>query len=107
MMIDQGAIEPVNPGRSTPTPPCDPVPSTLTGGCRLVSTVAAAEKRALQQASIVGAVFLGPGTRGHRGAGGEQLPALVQRELTLPRADAPLEACANTPSAISAASGHL
>ena len=93
MMIDQGAIEAgepwkVNAERLLVTR----VPSTLTAVLQArLDGLPAAEKRALQQASIVGAVFWDQALAAIEAQAAEQLPALVQRELTLPRADAPLE----------------
>ena len=52
---------------------------------------AQAEKRALQQASVIGAVFCDQALAAVDAQAAEQLPALVQRELTLPRADAALD----------------
>jgi len=96
LLIDQGAIETggpdqpwkVNAGRLLVTH----VPSTLTGVLQTrLDGLPAPEKRALQQASIVGAVFWDQALAAIDAQAAEQLPALVRRELTLPRADAPLE----------------
>ena len=93
MLIDQGAIhtgEPwkVNADRLLVTH----VPPTLTGVLQArLDGLPAPEKRALQQASVVGAVFWDQALAAVEAQAAEQLPALVQRELTLPRADAQLD----------------
>ncbi len=67
------------------------VPSTLTGVLQArLDGLPVAEKRALQQASVVGAVFWDQALAAIEAQAAEQLPALVQRELALPRNDAPL-----------------
>ncbi|MDP3835506.1 MAG: adenylate/guanylate cyclase domain-containing protein [Hydrogenophaga sp.] len=97
MLIDQGAIETrsetgdtwkVNAERLLVTK----VPPTLTGVLQArLDGLPAPEKRALQQASVVGAVFWDQALAAVEAQAAEQLPALVQRELTLPRADAALD----------------
>jgi len=93
MLIDQGAVETgepwkVNAERLLVTQ----VPPTLTGVLQArLDGLPPAERRALQQASVVGAVFWDQALAAVEAQAAEQLPALVQRELTLPRADAPLE----------------
>ena len=93
MLIDQGAIqtgEPwkVNAERLLVTH----VPPTLTGVLQTrLDGLPAPEKRALQLASVVGAVFWDLALAAVEPQAAEQLPALVQRELTLPRADAQLD----------------
>jgi class 3 adenylate cyclase len=93
MLIDQGAIETgerwkVNAERLLVTK----VPPTLTGVLQArLDGLPLAEKRALQQASVVGAVFWDQALAAVDTQAAEQLPALVQRELTLPRADAAVE----------------
>ena len=93
MLIDQGAVETgepwkVNAERLLVTQ----VPPTLTGVLQArLDGLPQAEKRALQQASVVGAVFWDQALAAVEAQAAEQLPALVQRELTLPRADAQLE----------------
>ncbi len=97
MLIDQGAILirsetddawKVNAERLLVTH----VPPTLTGVLQArLDGLPAPEKRALQQASVVGAVFWDQALAAVEVQAAEQLPALVQRELTLPRADAKLE----------------
>ena len=95
MLIDQGAIQTgqtdgawkVNAERLLVTH----VPPTLTGVLQArLDGLPAPEKRALQQASVVGAVFWDQALAAVEREAAEQLPALVQRELTLPRADAQL-----------------
>jgi class 3 adenylate cyclase/tetratricopeptide (TPR) repeat protein len=94
MLIDQGAIrtgEPwtVNAERLLLTK----VPPTLTGVLQArLDGLPAAERRALQQASVVGVVFWDQALAAIEAQAAEQLPALVQRELTLPRADAQIDA---------------
>ena len=97
MLIDQGAIETkseagdtwkVNAERLLVTK----VPPTLTGVLQArLDGLPQAEKRALQRASVVGAVFWDQALAAVDTQAAEQLPALVQRELTLPRADAAVE----------------
>jgi len=97
MLIDQGAIETrlgadeawkVNAERLLLTS----IPPTLTGVLQArLDSLPAPERRALQQASIVGAVFWEEALKAIDPWSAEQLPALVQRELTLPLADAALE----------------
>ena len=93
MYIDQGAIETgepwkVNAERLLATQ----VPPTLTGVLQArLDGLPAPEKRALQQASVVGAVFWDQALAAVEQQAAEQLPALVERELTLPRADAQLD----------------
>ena len=109
MLVDQGAIETrsdsgeawtVNAERLLVTQ----VPPTLTGVLQArLDGLPQAEKRALQQASVIGTVFWDQALAAIEAQAAELLPALVQRELTLPRTDAALDglarACANTPSA--------
>ena len=93
MLIDQGAVETgepwkVNAERLVVTQ----VPPTLTGVLQArLDGLPAPEKRALQQASVVGAVFWDQALAAVEAQAAEQLPALVQRELALPRADAQLD----------------
>ena len=99
MLIDQGAIQTgqtgqpdgawkVNAERLLVTH----VPPTLTGVLQArLDGLPAPEKRALQQASVVGAVFWDQALAAVEQEAAEQLPALVQRALTLPRADAQLD----------------
>ena len=95
MLIDQGAIQTgqpdgawkVNAERLLVTH----LPPMLTGVLQArLDGLPAPEKRALQQASVVGAVFWDQALAAVEQEAAEQLPALVQRELTLPRADAQL-----------------
>ena len=97
MLIDQGAILTrsggsddwsVNAERLLVTQ----VPSTLTGVLQArLDGLPQAEKRALQQASIVGTVFWDQALGAIEAQAAEALPALVQRELALPRTDAALD----------------
>jgi class 3 adenylate cyclase/tetratricopeptide (TPR) repeat protein len=93
MLIDQGAVETgepwkVNAERLVVTQ----VPPTLTGVLQArLDGLPAPEKRALQQASVVGAVFWDQALAAVEAQAAEQLLALVQRELALPRADAQLD----------------
>jgi hypothetical protein len=93
MLIDQGAIHAgehwtVDAQRLMVTQ----VPPTLTGVLQArLDGLPAPEKRALQQASVVGAVFWDQALAAIEPQATDQLPALVRRQLTLPRADAALE----------------
>ncbi|MEO6103686.1 MAG: adenylate/guanylate cyclase domain-containing protein, partial [Pseudoxanthomonas sp.] len=93
MLIDQGAIhtgEPwkVNAERLLVTT----VPPTLTGVLQArLDGLPAPERRALQQASVVGAVFWDQALAAVEAHALKHLPALVLRGLTLPRADAHLD----------------
>jgi len=93
MLIEQGAIRTgdtwaVNAQQLL----VSKVPSTITGVLQArLDGLPAAEKRALQQASVVGVVFWDQALAAVEAQAAEQLPALVQRELTLPKADAPLD----------------
>ena len=93
MLIDQGAVETgepwkVNAERLVVTQ----VPPTLTGVLQArLDGLPAPEKRALQQASVVGAVFWDQALAAVEAEAAEQLLALVKRELALPRADAQLD----------------
>jgi hypothetical protein len=89
MLIDQGAIETgdiwrVNAERLLLTK----VPPTLTGVLQArLDSLPPPERLTLQQASIIGPVFwdralIALDTKAH-----DTLPALVRRELALPRAD--------------------
>jgi predicted ATPase/class 3 adenylate cyclase len=97
MMIDQGAIQTrseggdawkVNAERLLVTQ----VPATLTGVLQArLDGLPQAEKRALQQASIVGTVFWDQALAAIEAQAADALPALVQRELALPKTDAALD----------------
>jgi len=97
MLIDQGAIRTgsdsseawsVDPERLLVTH----VPPTLTGVLQArLDGLPPAEKRALQQASVVGTVFWDQALAAIEAQAAELLPALVQRELALPRTDAALD----------------
>ena len=97
MLIDQGAVLTGSQARQAWSVNAERllvtrVPATLTGVLQArLDGLPAAEKRALQQASVVGAVFWDQALAAVEALAAEQLPALVQRELTLPRADAQLE----------------
>ena len=88
-LIDQGAIQTGDTWhadaerlRSTQ------VPATLTGLLQArLDGLPAPEKRALQQASIVGMVFWDEALAAVEPRAVKQLPALVERNLTLPRAE--------------------
>lgn len=93
MLIDQGAIRTgerweVDAERLLVTK----VPSTLTGVLQArLDGLPAAERRALQQASVIGPVFWDEALAAVEPQAAAQLPALVQRGLTLPRPDAQLD----------------
>jgi len=93
MLIDQGAIETGEPWKvDAERLILTKVPATLTGVLQArLDGLPAAEKRALQQASVIGAVFWDQALAAIDAQAADQLPALVQRELTSPRGDAPLE----------------
>jgi class 3 adenylate cyclase/tetratricopeptide (TPR) repeat protein len=96
MLIDQGAIRTHSEGGAWSVDVerllVTQVPPTLTGVLQArLDGLPTSERRALQQASIVGAVFWDRALAAIETQAAEQLPSLVQRELTLPRADAPLE----------------
>ena len=93
MLIDQGAIQTGEPWKvDADRLRVTKVPPTLTGVLQArLDGLPAPVKRALQQASIVGAVFWDQALAAVEAKAAEQLPALVQRKLTLPRADAQLE----------------
>jgi class 3 adenylate cyclase/tetratricopeptide (TPR) repeat protein len=93
MLVDQGAIQTgdawrVDAERLLVTK----VPSTLTGVLQArLDGLPAPERRALQQASVVGAVFWDRALAAVDELAIERLPALTRRELTVPRPEAPLE----------------
>ena len=93
MLIDQRAIETgetwkVNAERLLVTK----VPPTLTGVLQArLDGLPKVERQALQQASIVGTVFWDQALAAVEPQAVQHLPALVKRELTLPRADAALD----------------
>lgn len=97
MLVDQGAIQTwSNSGEAWSMSGerllMTDVPPTLTGVLQArLDGLPSAEKRALQQASVVGAVFWDQALVAIAEDAAEQLPALVRRELTLPRADAALD----------------
>lgn len=88
MLVDQGALRmgeqgwTLNAGRLLP----GGVPSTLTGVVQArLDSLPATERLALQQASVIGMVFWEPALAELDPAAPPALPALVQRQLTLPR----------------------
>ena len=89
MLIDQGAIETgevwkVNAERLLLTK----VPPTLTGVLQArLDSLPAPERLTLQQASVIGPVFWDRALIALDAKANETLPALVRRELALPRAD--------------------
>ena len=93
MLIDQGAIEvgeswKVNAERLLLTR----VPATLTGVLQArLDALPAPERLTLQQASIIGPVFWDRALFALDTRAGDTLPALVRRELALPRADSSQE----------------
>ncbi|MCU7369637.1 AAA family ATPase [Paucibacter sp. O1-1] len=93
MLIDQSAIRTgetwaIDAERLLSTQ----VPSTLTGVLQArLDSLPGPEKHALQQASVVGAVFWDQALAAVEAEAAQQLPALARRALTLPRADAVLE----------------
>lgn len=96
MLIDQGAIQTrsqsgawkINNERLLLTQ----VPPMLTGVLQArLDGLPVPEKRALQQASVVGAVFWDRALAAIEAQAAEQLPALARRDLTLPRPEAPLD----------------
>lgn len=93
MLIDQGVIQTGEPWRlKAERLLLTQVPPTLTGVLQArLDSLPAAEKRALQHASVVGAVFWDQALAAVEAQAAEQLPALVQRELALPRTDGQLE----------------
>jgi len=94
MLIDRGAI---GTGLGQWTLHADKllatqVPATLTGVLQArLDGLPAVEKLALQQASVIGAVFWDQALFALDGRAEQALPALVARELALPRVDAALE----------------
>ena len=97
MLIDQGAVLTGSGAGEAWTVDADrllvtQVPATLTGVLQArLDSLPKPEKRALQQASVVGALFWDRALAAIEAHAVDQLPALVQRELALPRADAQLD----------------
>lgn len=93
MLIDQGAIETAEPWKvNAERLLVTKVPPTLTGVLQTrLDSLPAPERRALQQASVVGAVFWDEALAAVEAQAAEQLPALVRRKLALPRADTQLD----------------
>lgn len=97
MLVDQGALVregerwSLNPDRLLAAA----VPPTLTGIVQArLDGLPPGERQALQQASVIGLVFWEPTLRALDERAPEALPALVKRQLTLPRADTSLEGAA-------------
>jgi class 3 adenylate cyclase len=94
MLVDQGAIE---TGAERWTLHADrlmatKVPATLTGVLQArLDGLPAAERLALQQASVIGLVFWDAALAALDARAPEALPSLVRRELTLPRAGTALD----------------
>jgi len=97
MLVDQGALETHGPGseRWTLHPQkllATQLPPTLTGVLQArLDGLPAAEKWALQQASVIGSVFWDAALAALDPASASALPALVQRDLVVPRRDASLD----------------
>jgi class 3 adenylate cyclase/tetratricopeptide (TPR) repeat protein len=93
MLIDQGAIETggevwrLDGEKLLATK----VPATLIGVLQArLDGLPAAERRALQEASVIGLVFWDQALGALDGSAPESLPSLARRELALPRAEAAL-----------------
>ena len=97
MLIDQGAIRTRTDAGDVWQVDAErllvaQVPSTLTGVLQArLDGLPAAEKLTLQAASVIGPVFWDRALMALDAQAGETLPALVRRELALPRADADLD----------------
>lgn len=97
MLIDQGAIQArADPGQRWAVDAqrllATQVPPTLTGVLQArLDGLPADERHALQQASVVGAVFWDQALAAVEPEAAERLPALTQRELALPRPDAQID----------------
>ena len=93
MLIDQGAIQTGEAWRvDAERLGVTRVPGTLTGVLQArLDGLPAPERRALQQASVVGAVFWDRALAAVDERATELLPALTRRELAHPRPEAPLE----------------
>lgn len=94
MLVDQGAIA-TGPEHWTLHAErllATEVPATLTGVLQArLDGLPAAERLALQQASVIGLVFWDQALAALDPKAPESLPALVRRELALPRTDTALE----------------
>jgi len=90
MLIDQGAIETGEPWKvNAERLLLTKVPTTLTGVLQArLDSLPAPERLTLQEASVIGPVFWERALIALDEKAGETLPALVRRELALPRADA-------------------
>ncbi len=93
LLIDQGAVRPGEPWTvDTERLRLTRVPPTLSAVIQArLDGLPAAERRALQQASIVGTVFWDRALASVDPQAEAQLPALTRRELALPRDQASLE----------------
>ena len=93
MLIDQGTLRTGEPWQiDTERLALTHVPPTLTGVLQArLDGLPPPHKRALQRASVIGAVFWDRALAAIDPPAAEQLPALVRRELTLPRAGAALD----------------
>lgn len=97
MLIDQGAIQArSDPGQTWAVDAerllATQVPPTLTGVLQArLDGLPADERHALQQASVVGAVFWDQALAAVEPEAAELLPALTRRELALPRPDAQID----------------
>ena len=97
MLVDQGALETHGPSseRWTLHPHkllATQVPPTLTGVLQArLDGLPAAEKWALQQASVIGSVFWDEALAALDPVSALALPALVQRDLVVPRRDASVD----------------
>ena len=94
MLVDQGALETgaerwtLHMERLLATP----VPATLTGVLQArLDGLPAAERLAMQQASVIGMVFWDQALAALDAEAPQALPSLVRRELTLPRQDTGLD----------------
>ncbi len=92
MLIDQGAIRTGDEAWQVDTErlQATQVPATLTGVLQArLDGLPAAERLALQEASVIGPVFWDQALQALDGAAADTLPALLRRALVRPRADAP------------------
>ena len=93
MLIDQGAIETGGEAWHLDSEKllATKVPATLTGILQArLDGLPAAERRALQEASVIGLVFWDQALAALDATAAESLPSLARRELALPRPDAAL-----------------
>ena len=93
MLIDQGTIETGGEAWHLDSEKllATKVPATLTGILQArLDGLPAAERRALQEASVIGLVFWDQALAALDATAAESLPSLARRELALPRPDAAL-----------------